>query len=53
MFGHSTSKRIQLFTAEIELRKGHDGLSALVAAAEANVYGEDLFVSVSSRRTAN
>jgi transposase len=51
MFGLSASKRILLFTGETDLRKGYDGLAALVTAAGENVYGGDLFVFVSSRRT--
>jgi hypothetical protein len=51
MFGLSASKRILLFTGETDLRKGYDGLAALVSAAGENVYGGDLFVFVSSRRT--
>lgn len=51
MFGLSASKRILLFTGETDLRKGYDGLAALVAAAGESVYGGDLFVFVSSRRT--
>jgi IS66 Orf2 like protein len=51
MFGLWASKRILLFTGETDLRKGYDGLAALVTAAGENVYGGDLFVFVSSRRT--
>jgi hypothetical protein len=49
MFGLLASKRILLFTGETDLRKGYDGLAALVAAAGENVYSGDLFVFVSSR----
>ena len=51
MFGLWASKRILLFTGETDLRKGYDGLAALVSAAGENVYSGDLFVFVSSRRT--
>jgi len=51
MFGLWASKRILLFTGETDLRKGYDGLAALATAAGENVYGGDLFVFVSSRRT--
>lgn len=51
MLGLLASKRILLFTGETDLRKGYDGLAALVTAAGENVYSGDLFVFVSSRRT--
>jgi len=51
MFGLSASTRILLFTGETDLRKGYDGLAALVSATGENVYGGDLYVFVSSRRT--
>jgi transposase len=51
MLGLLASKRILLFTGETDLRKGYDGLAALVSAAGENVYSGDLFVFVSSRRT--
>ena len=51
MFGLSPATRILLFTGETDLRKGYDGLAALVAAAHEDVYGGDLYVFVSKRRT--
>lgn len=51
MFGLSAATRILLFTGKTDLRKGYDGLAALVTAAGENVYGGDWFVFVSSRRT--
>lgn len=51
MFGLSGAKKILLFTGETDLRKGYDGLAALVSAAGENVYGGDLYVFVSRRRT--
>jgi len=40
-----------LFTGETDLRKGYDGLAALVTAAGEKVYSGDLYVFVSRRRT--
>jgi transposase len=51
MFGLSTATRVLLFTGETDLRKGYDGLAALVTTAGESVYSGDLFVFVSSRRT--
>jgi transposase len=51
MFGLSTATRVLLFTAETDLRKGYDGLAALVTAAGEKVYSGDLYVFVSRRRT--
>ena len=46
----SDTARILLFTGATDMRKGFDGLSALVSAAGENVYSGDLFVFVSRRR---
>jgi len=51
MFGLSTATRVLLFTGETDLRKGYDGLAALVTAAGEKVYSGDLYVFVSRRRT--
>ncbi len=51
MFGLSPATRILLFSGRMDLRKGYDGLAALVVAAGENVYTGDLYVFVSRRRT--
>jgi transposase len=51
MFGLSPATRILLFTGQTDLRKGYDGLAALVVATGENVYTGDLYVFVSRRRT--
>jgi len=50
MFGFSDTARILLFPCATDMRKGFDGLAALVSAAGENVYSGDLFVFVSRRR---
>ena len=50
MLVFSDTARILLFTGATDMRKGFDGLAALVSAAGENVYSGDLFVFVSRRR---
>lgn len=50
MIGLPESVKILLFTVETDMRKGFDGLSALVTAAGEDVYGGHLFVFLSRRR---
>ena len=50
MLGLSVATRILLFTGAIDMRKGFDGLSAVVMAAGEDVYSGNLFVFVSQRR---
>jgi transposase len=50
MFSLAAVKRILLFTGATDMRKGFDGLIALVTACSENVYNGDLFVFVSRRR---
>lgn len=50
MLALSGSTRILLFTGATDMRKGFDGLSALVMAAGENLYSGHLFVFVSRRR---
>lgn len=50
MLVFSDTARILLFTGATDMRKGFDGLAALVSAAGENVYGGALFVFVSRRR---
>lgn len=51
MLGLSSATRVLLFTGETDLRKGYDGLAALVATAGEKAYSGDLYVFVSRRRT--
>ena len=50
MIGLPQSVKILLFTIAVDMRKGFDGLSALVVAAGEDVYSGHLFVFVSRRR---
>ena len=50
MVGLSDSNRILLFTGATDMRKGFDGLAALVMATGENVYSGDLYVFISRRR---
>jgi transposase len=50
MLGFSVATRILLFTGAVDMRKGFDGLSAMVMAAGEDVYSGHLFVFVSIRR---
>jgi transposase len=50
MFGFSVASRILLFTGAVDMRKGFDGLTAMVMAAGEDVYSGHLFVFVSNRR---
>lgn len=50
MLGLSVETRILLFTGAVDMRKGFDGLTAMVMAAGEHVYSGHLFVFVSSRR---
>jgi transposase len=49
MLSLPSSVRIYFFAAPADMRKGFDGLSALVKAAELNEYSGHLFVFVSRR----
>jgi len=50
MLGLPGSARILLFTGATDMRKGFDGLAALVMAAGEDVYSGDLYVFISRRR---
>lgn len=50
MLGLTGATRILLFTSATDMRKGFDGLSALVMASGENLYSGHLFVFVSRRR---
>jgi hypothetical protein len=50
MLGLLTSAQILLFTGATDMRKGFDGLIALVMASGENVYSGKLYVFVSGRR---
>ena len=50
MLGLSDATRILLFTGATDMRKGFDGLSALVMAAGENLYSGHLYVFISRRR---
>jgi len=50
MLGLSVATRILLFTEAVDMRKGFDGLSAIVVGAGEDVYSGCLYVFVSSRR---
>jgi transposase len=50
MLGLSTATRILLFTGATDMRKGFDGLIALVMASGENVYSGNLYVFISGRR---
>ena len=50
MIGFPEPVRILLFTVGTDMRKGFDGLSALVAAAGEDVYSGHLYVFLSRRR---
>jgi len=50
MLGLSVTTRILLLTGATDMRKGFDGLSALVTAAGEDPYSGHLFVFVSRRR---
>ncbi len=50
MLGLSVATRILLFTAATDMRKGFDGLAAVVMAAGEELYSGHLFVFVSARR---
>ena len=50
MIGLPESVKILLFSAATDMRKGFDGLSALVTAAGEDVYSGHLFVFLSRRR---
>jgi transposase len=50
VIGLPESVRILLFSAATDMRKGFDGLSALVTAAGEDVYSGHLFVFLSRRR---
>lgn len=50
MIGLPQSVSIFLFCAAVDMRKGFDGLSALVLAAGEDVYSGHLFVFLSRRR---
>lgn len=49
MLGLTAAVRILLFAGVTDMRKGFDGLSALVMAAGENLYSGHLFVFVSRR----
>jgi transposase len=49
MLSLPSSVRIYFFTAPTDMRKGHDGLTALVKAAELDEFSGHLFVFVSRR----
>ena len=49
MLSLPSSVRIYFFTAPTDMRKGHDGLTALVKAADLNEFSGHLFVFVSRR----
>lgn len=49
MLSLPASVRIYLATDPVDMRKGFDGLSALVAAQQGSVFGGDIFVFVSRR----
>ena len=51
MLGLPGSARILLFTGATDMRKGFDGLAALVMAAGEDVYSGDLYVFISRRRS--
>ena len=50
MLGFSVATRILLFTGAVDMRKGFDGLTAMVMVAGEDVYSGHLFVFVSTRR---
>lgn len=50
MLGLSVATRILLFTEAVNMRKGFDGLSAVVMAAGENIYSGCLYVFLSGRR---
>ena len=50
MLGLSVATRILLFTAATDMRKGFDGLAAVVMAAGEDLYSGYLYVFVSGRR---
>jgi transposase len=50
MLGLLTARRILLFTGATDMRKGFDGLMALVMASGENAYSGNLYVFVSGRR---
>ena len=50
MLGLTGTTRILLFTGATDMRKGFDGLSALVTAAGENPYSGHLYVFISRRR---
>jgi transposase len=50
MLGLTGTTRILLFTGATDMRKGFDGLSALVSAAGENPYSGHLYVFISRRR---
>ena len=50
MIGLPESVKIRLFTEPTDLRKGFDGLGALVAAAGEDIYQGHLYVFLSRRR---
>ena len=50
MIGLPGSVKIRLFTEATDMRKGFDGLAALVTAAGEDVYSGHLYVFVSRRR---
>jgi len=50
MIGLPESVRILLFTEPTDMRKGFDGLGALVAAAGEDIYAGHLYVFLSRRR---
>jgi transposase len=50
MLGWSVSTRILLFTGAVDMRKGFDGLTAIVAAAGEDVYSGCFYVFLSGRR---
>jgi transposase len=50
MLGLPDTRRILLFTGATDMRKGFDGLAALVMAAGEDVYSGDLYVFISRRR---
>jgi transposase len=51
MLGLSAATRILLFTGTTDMRKGYDGLSALVMTAGEDVFSGDLYVFISRRKT--
>ena len=51
MLGRPGSARILLFTGATDMRKGFDGLAALVMAAGEDVYSGDLYVFITRRRS--